>query len=86
MYFQKTSGKNALILWKEGVGSVSSRISLPGTNQILHDISSPKTVPLQSEIDIKITSTPLFFTWDTLPDNKAQAPAILIPNTPKAGK
>jgi hypothetical protein len=76
MYFQKLSGKNVLILWKEGGGSASVRLLMPGTNQIMHDISSMDTVSLQSEVDIKITQAPLFFTWDAV-SGKAQTPAFI---------
>jgi hypothetical protein len=61
--FQRTDGESVLILWKEGIGKVTTKLTLPGVSQVSHNISTRETSALREQSDITINATPLFITW-----------------------
>jgi hypothetical protein len=61
--FRGPGGESTLILWNERGGTVKARITLPGTGQTLHDLSTGLGRPLAAETEHTIGKTPLFFTW-----------------------
>ena len=55
--------EKVLVLWNESGSSFSARVTLPGTDQRLYDISSGEYKVLGEEAEVTLTKTPLFFTW-----------------------
>jgi hypothetical protein len=61
--FQRADGESVLILWKEGTGRVTAKLTLPGASQVSHNIATRETSALQEQSDITISANPLFITW-----------------------
>jgi hypothetical protein len=74
MHYKKENGEQVLILWKEGFGSVSAQLSLPGSAQTRHVISAKESFPAPAQSRITINAEPLFFTWTA--DSAAAPPRI----------
>ena len=62
LYFSK-NGQGILILWNERGGTYKAKLALPGTEQILHNISTREQSPLSFLSTVAITENPLFITW-----------------------
>jgi len=64
--FKKENGA-ALVLWKEGAGSKQVNLSLPGTDHLIHNITTGGATPISAETVIKIGGIPVFITWNDVP-------------------
>jgi len=67
--FLRDDGQAALVLWREGPGSLAARLTLPGEGHLSHDIATGQAVYLPGAADgapVRIGKTPLFITWRPL--------------------
>jgi len=63
-FWFKGTGRNALVLWNDGLGSRRINVRLSGTDHASHDAVSGIESPIQPDTVITVGRTPVFITWN----------------------
>jgi hypothetical protein len=61
--FSGQDGRQTLLVWNRGAGTIKVRLALPGSRHELYDITTGKGRPLEANAALRIGSRPQFITW-----------------------